>query len=269
MSIPKAHHYLPKWYLARWAKDGQVWEFRRRGPTQALVKKRVAPRGTAYEPNLYSPSLETDFLQIIDDRGAKALSMAEQNKSIAGPSDKGGLVQFVVSMIHRSPGRINFLQKRLEDDLSNNELFSDVETDYFRNYALEVFADLVGSDQINGKLFDFKIFNFLVGQGGFDLLTSDRPVLISNGLHHRSAFVLMPSSPSTFLVLAAEKETAIYFASQKPKVLSKAINDAVVRQAEGLVIANTDQHYAFVDNRLRRADADSTLETSELVKWQF
>lgn len=78
MSAPIRHHYLPVFYLARWAgPDGRLCRFHR--PYRAVVVSRLTPEHTGYEERLYSleggpagqeQRIETDFMNALVDSPA-------------------------------------------------------------------------------------------------------------------------------------------------------------------------------------------------------
>jgi hypothetical protein len=186
--------------------------------------------------------------------------------------DKDSLIGFLCSIIHRSPGRIRYLEERLKSDLGNMELFKGVSNGYFRHYALDVFLQLAQSDTITSRLRRFKFFNINIGKEGFDLLTSDRPLIVSDGLHHRDAFIGLPIGPRRILFLAEKESVAARFAGPTARQLSRAVNDAIVRQAEALVISANTRQTNFIDNRLGVTDAPLAGPYQEpigLVRWQF
>ncbi|WP_370189404.1 DUF4238 domain-containing protein [Qipengyuania sp.] len=284
MPAPRKHHYLPEWYLSRWRRkfnDQEViWEFARVGPKKKLNARYRHPAATGYAKDLYtlpnrSPDdaaqIETELLQVIDDRGAKAVLMAERNE-VAGPSDKFGLVQFMLSMMHRSPERIDYLEKRLTEDLADNPLFAEEDSTVFRAGALDVFVDLVQSRQMLERMMQLSTFVINLGEGAFDLLTGDSPLMISNGMAHKDAFVILPTGPRTLVMLAENEALPKHMASHSGKVLSKAMNDAVTVQAKKLVIGADRSQERFVDNRLNRSNtslAKAIDPVTGLVKWKI
>lgn len=280
MSAPKDHHYLPKWFLRRWSTDDVVWEFRRVGPHGKLMRRQSYPAGTGYLSHLYSSpdlppelaaTIERDFLQKVDDRGAKALQSMEAGRPY-GSRERDTLVEFLCSMLHRSPGRIRYLEQRLASDLSGNALFQGVPKNYFRHYALEVFLQLVQSDSMRDRLEKLSPYVVNIGRGGFELMTSDRPLIVSDGLHHREAFVAMPIGPAQLLFLAEQQSVARRFASQTARQLSRAVNDVIVRQAENLVISRSGRQTTFIERRLGinyEPVAGPYHEAIGLVRWQL
>lgn len=79
---PRKHHYLPAFFIERWASadDQMVWSYT--VPHQKLDIKRKHPNATGFASDLYSLSagtpaeqqaIESDFMQKLDSRGAAAL----------------------------------------------------------------------------------------------------------------------------------------------------------------------------------------------------
>lgn len=284
MAPPRKHHYLPEWYLSRWKRtwgsEDVIWEFGRVGPQRHLHARYRHPAATGYAIDLYTipdappgqaAQIETEFLQVIDDRGAKAVSLVEQNE-IASIQDKGALVQFLLSMLHRSPERIAYLENRLADDLSSNPLFEGQESSYYRAAALDVFTDLVQSQIMIDRMMQLSAFVISLHENAHDLLTSDNPLMISNGMAHRDAFVMIPIGPRKILIMAENVEIPKHMAGHDGNTLAKAINDAVVVQAKKLVFGADRKQMRFIDNRLNRPNhhlARAIDPIVGLVKWKI
>lgn len=278
MPIPRKHHFLPRWYLDRWTRRGIVWEFTRQGPEKLLKAKYRQPTETGFRNNLYTMpglpaqeavSIETEFLQIIDSRGAQAFRKAESGV-IASPSDKAALVQFLLSMLHRSPESIKRLEERLKGDLEWRPEFDGANSEIYREGALNVFADLVQSELLLSRLLSMTTFLIDLGKSGYDFLTCDAPILISNGFNHPDAFMIVPTGPRRLLLLAEKRSIAEYFSAQPPKILSKAVNEALVVQANGIVISASRSAFNFIDERFGNESLKAKHpfeEKTGLVRW--
>jgi Protein of unknown function (DUF4238) len=120
MSVPVDHHYLPQFYLLRWTRAGKLYRYVRPFTGWPVYQKKVSPRGTGYQPHLYTYSdgyspehkvrLELDFFRHVDDRASTALTKLDAGER-GSAIDKAGLIQFVLSLIHRSPARIQHLRR--------------------------------------------------------------------------------------------------------------------------------------------------------------
>jgi len=281
---PRKHHYLPEWYLSRWKRQWNdeevIWEFGRVGPLNELKARYRHPAATGYALDLYTipnsaaedaSEIETKLLQIVDDRGARAIAKAEHDEA-AEPEDKAGLVQFMLSMLHRSPDCINYLEKRLAQELGENPLFEDADTATFRAGALNTFVELIQSQPMISRMMEMSTFVINLGEDTHDLLTSDSPLMMSNGIGHTDAFIILPTGPRTLIMLTENSSLPDHMAKHDCKVLAKAMNDAVTVQAKKLVFGPNTKQKRFIDNRLNRPNlhlADAVDPKTGLVKWKI
>lgn len=256
-----------------------MWRFLRpRGTNSSVHAKRVAPKSVGFRKHLYSyprpenpahqETIEREFLQIIDSKGAAALSKVEANQPLT-PNDKAALSQFVLSLMHRSPGRIDFITKELGRRIENPDWTAP--DDFVRHHALSLFSGLVASDLMISGMIKMLPFIINIGDHKNALLTSDRPTIISDGLHHDNSFVMLPIAPRRLLLLAHREEVPEAFAIQKTGALITALNDAIVSQAEGLVIGSRPSESWFIEKRLNRPDASLQRFTSAsdgLIRWR-
>lgn len=280
LSQPKRHHYLPEFYLSRWTEEGRLWRFLRpRGPNSPVHARKAYPREVGFSKNLYrlprvhdendSQALEKNFLQIIDFKGAKALAKAEKNiaHSLA---DKQQMIQFMLSLLHRSPSRLSCLRNQLRERVA--EFLNPEEDceDLIYHSTLEVFADLVSSEFMISKLSDFKFYVINVGDDSHALMTSDRPLIISDGLHHEGSFLMLPIGPRKLLILARSHKIPEYFVAHEPRTLIVAINDAIVSQSEGLVIGTKFSDRRFIEKRLDRSSKQliDSMGVDRIKRWK-
>lgn len=301
MSTPIKHHYLPEFYLRRWiGSDGKLTEFRR--PHRNLVERRKHPAETGFERELYSiktrddaaarQELETGFLRKVDNDAAQALLYLEQERGEPPPERlRDGWIRFVMSLLHRSPARVAKMRRRItehevevlanmkrrwssvrgpsdpasyEDYVASPEAKTLVE----ENLA-KLLADMMDSEMIGNALAQMHWGFARLGTQRFGLMTSDDPVMLSNGIGTSNGFVALPTSPSSFFIAANRLEVIEAFRSQTNRALELAFNDAVVRQAHHLVIAPDRRQFRFVENRLRQSggalDEDRLTWNSPLI----
>ena len=105
------HHYIPVFYSSEWAgPDGRVCEFSR--PYDAVKPKRVHPDGTGYLRGLYtyhamipaSPNSLSQFFQITDNGAARVLRMFKSGQQIAWTTDtRSAWSRFIISLMLRNP----------------------------------------------------------------------------------------------------------------------------------------------------------------------
>jgi len=130
MSVPRKHHYLPEFYQRRWAVDGLIWRFERpRGLPHPVFAKQVPPSSAGHLTDLYTNPAETDpkrcqavemkVFQQIDEDGARAIESIEDKRSLP-LSAKLDLARFVMSLLHRSPSRVGFIQDKLREHFKDD-----------------------------------------------------------------------------------------------------------------------------------------------------
>lgn len=235
-------------------------EYTRQGPHKQLQMKRRAPTATGYQRDLYSlpgpeinnPTvLETEFLQPIDDRGAKALTALEAGAG-ANDIDRRGLVQFVLSMMYRSPERILYLENSLRNELAEAPSLLAAHPSIYRHGALGTFAQLVQSKRTLPRLMQMSIGLMISKAKCHDFLTSDCPIIMSHGIAEPDGFIILPTGPKSLLLLYGNPKIPEFLARQPANRLAARLNDAVALQAKEMIFAVDDRQNRFIENRLRR-----------------
>jgi hypothetical protein len=278
MSIPRDHHYLPQFYLERWARNGQVFRYRRpRGKDGALEVKRKVPRGIAYQRDLYqlpdiadpalSQQLELSFFQKIDDHAATALQRLDAG-DVLGSDDRVALVRFVVSLLHRSPSRLGAIRREIaqRSDAPFQHLTGANLERALKSMANRLLHVLVNSDRAATLLTELVPHRIIMPSGTKTFLTSDRPVSVSAHLVSPDAFMVLPYGPDRIIVFTKIADIVRSFATQAPNVLVKGINGAVVEQAEDLVVAADDHARRMVDRLFLRPQPGTAFDPIGLIR---
>ncbi len=125
-NVPKRHHYLPVFYLRRWAgPDGKVVRFSKpyRGK---LIIDRVGPSSTAYVENLYAlrglpenlaQQVEQKFLSPADNSAAVALRMLHKELPLKWTnSTRTGWARFLFGLLVRMPEHIEQFKARYSEE---------------------------------------------------------------------------------------------------------------------------------------------------------
>lgn len=249
MSVPVDHHYLPQFYLSRWTRGGKLYRFVRPVVGQPVHQKKVSPRSVGYERNLYAYSdgqspehkqrLELDFLRHIDERAAVALAKLDAGER-GSAIDKAGLIQFVLSMMHRSPVRIKTLREELSHRMSDVREFNGSNPAHgamIADNVNDLLCDLCSSLEMIEFIFDMRVYRIQVGGRGA-LITSDMPLLLSPALKQEDGYIMFPYAPDKLAIFAHSEHTAWAFSSQDGTALINAINNSVATQARHVVISS-------------------------------
>ncbi len=278
MSDPVDHHYLPVFYLKRWAGDDlKLCRFSRpHGAT--VVSKRVSPKGTAYEEHLYSirnpegspiADMERDFMSQLDSEAAEALALLEKGlpESEWEQRLRSGWSRFVWAQSIRTPSEIAQLKSSVKEAWSEatpglqeayealrpegapesvDEWLSALDPHTEDRFALAIARrsmDHSGIGQIINNM-RWKVLDF--AGSGIPLLTSDRPVWMTTTLAEPDAFIMMPIGPKRLFVATREAETMLRIASQNRRQQAKNVNKTTVRHAVKSVFGLDDKMKSFV-----------------------
>lgn len=278
------HHYVPQFYLRRWAQpdNGKVWEFSR--PFRKVVARQRATSETCQAAGLYSLDgfedreqreyLELSVMQRIDHHAARALShMISTGKMPPDQIDRDGWITFLLSLLHRSPARLAYLDERarvmpgeMREQLAPEYLArrSDADPPTLEDYLDQrddqqvafartiLMVNLMSSGPVGQTIAKMSWHFIDVAESKHDLLTCDEPLVTSNGIGHQFGYIALPVGPR-HLFMAVQSEPVISaFAAQRPTDLVRGFNDCICKQAERLVIGRSKGHQSFVERRLGR-----------------
>lgn len=283
MSVPKNHHYLPIFFVQRWAaEDGKVTEYRR--PHDKLVTKQKHPAATGYKVELYAnqnktdpaerQALELNFMQKVDDQAANALAYLEAHgNKPKDPLLRSAWSRYLMSLLHRSPERVSYLTKRIEtfDDKQLNEELKEKyaairQPDNPATYEewleahdsltpdlrVQLIRDLIDSEAVGNNLNEMRWCVHNVDHSHFGFLTGDLPLMMSEGLGPTRSFIVLAISPERLFIASHDQAIIDRFRSRSANALQRVVNNACARQSQHVIIAHDDAQSAFVDKRLRK-----------------
>jgi hypothetical protein len=278
------HHYIPIFYLKQWTdpESRKLVEYCSRH--EGVVARQTFPAGTGYVPGLYKDPtarlgeeyvIETELMSSIDDRAARALQRMMVDGEPPGKLDTPealGWCQFLYSLLVRNPDHLLRMKEKLatfdQGEVLENirdvyptirgpndpESFDDYKAKFLKNPvevpAIRVLPELVRSKRIVRMLASFKWQTQTVNNAKYPLLTSDRPIIMSNGLIQQDAHIVLPISPRRLFIATKTEETSQYFREMKPNELVLAVNNQVSQQARKFVFGADDKQLRFVANRL-------------------
>jgi hypothetical protein len=265
--------------------DRKVTEFTRQYKFKLDIQRR-ARKSVGWEKDLYSNlsqndperryQLERVFMRAVDDLAYHAV--AYMLETGAPPSDQGrrnAWARFLMSLIHRHPSSVKYLRDRITAD--DKQVMADIEAEYanlreedgpdtFKEYLeragsrlvdeaiIHLLREVIDSERIGQTLVRMVWGVAVMRKPPFPLLTSDSPLMMSDGLGGPRAFVVLPISPYSYFVAANRDETIRGFQREPEKQAIYNINHAVCVQAERFVMAHDESQARFVDNRLGLAD---------------
>lgn len=280
VQVSRRHHYVPQFYSKQWCgNDGRLCEFSR--PYREVIERRKYPSETGYQIDLYtvpgapngiSTYIEDQFLKLSDQRANDALQLLLTNRmNDMDEVLRSGWARFIMTQLQRTPQKVAWLlnawnsgfdpeSSAAADEYPKLRGPNDPATfdEYVRLNAERLRA--VGATKMLQAVMDlpntgthlvrmvWTIATFR--EERFELLTSDRPVIISDGLLKPDSHVVIPIAPDRLFIATNSKEVVPHLIGPNPKSLIQRCNDLVVRQAHTYAYGTDASQLRFIENRL-------------------
>lgn len=281
VSEPKKHHYIPIFYLRAWTnQQGNLCEFSR--PYKSVVYKWRHPSATGYQKNLYSvpgaspedaEAIEKEHMGLVDSTAAQVHQkfLADgKDDLIAG--QRVAWSRFLYAMMFRNPEHIAGMDARFKaaapalieeyreiyptirapsDPLTFDE-FKDSYLSRGPNVSvLPSIPFLLGSRSILGEIQSFHFWTATLGSHtNPTFLTSDRPIIMNNGLAKPEAHIVIPLSPRVLFIAARGRWLHDQISKMPNTTLAKLVNEKVARQSHRYVYGADTSQQRFVSKRL-------------------
>jgi hypothetical protein len=282
----------PVFYLKQWARDnGRLCEFSK--PYDCVKPRKTRPVGTGYAdglntieglPPTESRFLEDVFFQVADDTAARALKILLSPPPWTFSSEeRSGWSRFIMALMVRNP---EAMQKYMRVAIAIfKETLGHIEAYYekrrgpndsptYAEYAerhgpnpaartiVRVVQSLADNAELGRRINSMRWAVFSAANPKFELLTSDRPMLITNGIGPPAGHLIMPISPVHIFVATnnIEKENEIRAVWKGGKAIEQ-VNERVACQSRKYVYGTDDEQLAFVSKRLGLAYTADPLES--------
>jgi Protein of unknown function (DUF4238) len=284
--LPK-HHYIPVFYLKQWrGTDGRVIEFSR--PYKDQVKPRnVHPDGTGYVRGLYrmpgvadehAEVIEKSFFAKVDDQAALALQKLLKTDMNWSFELREFWTLFVLSMLMRSPETVADAfssitrnlpkdwaraQKQWEIDHPGEGPLGDYNPTVAKQYSLIALRRFIANDEIGQLILNMVSGTIDLSQTPFRLVTSDRPIVMTNGLGYTDSHLAMPLSPTMLFVAANTQQTMDSLVRMHPLPLTFVCNKTTVRRATKYVWAQDHSHDELIMTEMSLDAGDPSMFAGE------
>ena len=221
---------IPQFYLKQWADpqgDGYVWEFRCR--YNGIEGRKRFPDGTGYEHGLYTFSdlppiaatyLETEFFAGSDDAAYAVLREMLEDRVEFNAKKRTAWSRFIMTLLHRNPEAVRRIRSRViagyptqietlresyqtmrhaNDPETFEEFVSTITEADYQQVTLRVLHKVMDSENVGHVLNNMQWAVLRINRSEYPLLTSDRPLVVTNGLIKAKAHLVMPISPNRVL----------------------------------------------------------------------
>jgi hypothetical protein len=118
-------------------------------------------------------------------------------------------------------------------------------------------------------LASFKWQNATVNTAKYPLLTSDRPIIMSNGLIQPDAHIVLPISPRRLFIATKNDETFQSFREMNPNELAQAVNNQVSQQAHKFVFDCDESQTSVCCQSTREASLVESARIAFTLLWNL
>lgn len=293
-----AHHYIPKFYTKRWTTGGQlaIYELTENG----LYVREGAPKSTGYLSKLYSmksvPSeeaedIEKEFFAPADTLAEKAMHALGNGRTIYNDNLREAWAKYIVGLLVRCPEDLELMRANWLDYLiqvpAHWELAYSASRQPGDSPTLADKIKLITPERAEKSmfraylnLFDHRnVLNFVkrmrwgvwdVSSASQKLLTSDRPVIRTNGLQQAGGHIALAIGPTKLFLGARDISTMEELRKMTPNVVVKNYNNQVVGGSVRFVYAvdrsQTDFIKKWIGTNPQRRIAHGFFEKQRVLK---
>ncbi len=277
---PRKHHYIPQFWLARWAgQNGRMVRYERPIPGKIVASWRH-PSEVGWLKDLYrfpdddaaeEQWLEQRVFQRIDSMAAPVLNeMLRPRPRALEPDELSAWALLIRSLMHRTPENLRStkaalgrIEEHLAAEIRENyeELRGPADPPTFAAYqatlhrheqertALRLLPDVIMNRRIGTFMINMKWRVFAIDEGSPSLLMSDDPVARTNGIGNPGGHLAMPLSPSRLLVMAESDDAMRTITAMPLTEMARNMNRWTVESARRFVVAVDRKQERFVRNR--------------------
>lgn len=280
------HHYIPCFYTKRWTgTDGKLCVYSR--PYKEIVTYRKYPTAVGYKDDLYTLTglrpesrtvLEDKFFKTVDQRASDATNYMLNNETTRLPDVlRNAFTRLLIGFFHRTPDRVDAitetLAKELEPVLESviaelksgargpvpteielGEIAADWRRDARTRMWGQSLAGVVNSDMLGPAIINMQWSVRKIRHANHALLTSDKPLITTNGFAHKEGHLALPLGPSALFVATKNHETTKAILAQSDSQIARKVNDQLVKQAKHFVYGVDGGQKSFVATRLQTSN---------------
>lgn len=279
--LPRKHHYIPIFYLKRWAgADGRVCEYSKPFRNK-VVPRRVHPAGTGYTDRLYelrglpadvAQVIEDGFFKAVDVSAAEALALLDKGLEPSDVRLRSAWTRFILSLLLRCPEDLehfrmawpallsqtdeaserSYQELRGPDDPQTLAEFITADPSIVERSTFSAFVGLIDNQSLGSKINSYAWQVLELPSHCDELFTSDRPVIRTNGLLAENGHLALPIGPRKLFVCSPHPAVLKGLENSDASELAREVNRQVVEYAVRYVYGTTDRSLRYVQNRMAK-----------------
>jgi hypothetical protein len=279
MSTPRDHHFIPVFYLKKWAgPNGKLVQYSHPHPKKFIIKP-VGPRATGFEKDLYgfpelpeelAQYLESKFLARTDEVAAKVhKKLLDGTATPWTPETRSSWSRFAINFLIRHPHPFAEIRTVAHDCWLRPDNITQAEYERikkpddpptFEEWVLAQGGHLADRIRIRliqgvmdnepaGEKFNAMLWNVLdLSKSQYRLLTSDWPLY--REINGEDKLFALPISPTALFVATTRAATFEKMRRDNPDKVVSHVNAGVVSAARLYVYASDESQERFVKNRM-------------------
>lgn len=276
---PRKHHYIPVFYLSRWATgaDGRLCQYSK--PYDRVVANRRHPEATGFVERLYeleglgedlAQQVESKFFSPVDSAAADALVLmeAEGNRAKWDSRRRSAWSRFLHGMLVRAPEDIEEFKsgwrklmlsdkngewqaryeeiKKPSDPPTYQEYMAAIPAANHNRSAMQALTGIIDGENVGLKMNHLVWAVIDTPADEYPLLTSDRPIIRTNGMLAENGHLVIPIGPRKMFVAAKDQAALAVVRSIKLPQLVREANRQVCDYAVKYVYGIDDSQLEFV-----------------------
>ncbi|MER9251462.1 DUF4238 domain-containing protein [Mesorhizobium sp. M0598] len=232
---------------------------------------------------------ESTFLAPVDSGAARSMQLMLQHKDgekLTKPY-RQAWTRFLLSLLFRMPADIKTLKANIRDDwimsipdmqdkytearresdpLSLAEFLDGQDDSVYEESAMGIAKKMIAHANISGTIRNMYWSIVSLEGTDFSLLTSDRPVIITEQLNLPESHILLPIGPHHLFVAVHSRRHSTFLRSRTKTQLARLVNLTVVESATEVVYGHNDKQERFVAHRLGTNRPPSQLERVQMLR---
>ncbi|WP_413709230.1 DUF4238 domain-containing protein [Rhizobium sp. Rhizsp82] len=293
------HHYIPQFYLEPWVdrnRDNKLTEYRRlKYPHEVFPRLEIKRRGkmeTGFVENLYripgatketQQNVERIFMGAVDKHAATARDMMLAGNIPTEARIRHAWARFLLSLMIRAPEVVHAFKRKVRSDFLTpdpgfqekyNELKEVGWPPTLEEYMLQrspkmperqavmVITRLIQNENVLRLMMQARWRLLDTSSKQRKLLTSDHPLIMTNGLGRPDGHFALPISPTLIFIGFMNNQIADHIQKMAVGRLIRQINEVVIGQGRRSVYAFDEESTREVKRTMGKRDYMSPLPRS-------
>lgn len=246
------------------------------------------PAGTGYEHGLHSEPVE-QWLKLVDQRASDVLEILldGRDKSALNCDQKSAWSRFLMSLVRRNPEKVASISGVVDSQIEARLVELQVQYgalqgptdpptfDEYKAARVPLIRDTMKAEALT-TIIDSPVVGGAINQMFWEVatlsqlkpcfLTSDRPIVMTNGIAYPTAHLILPISPRSVFIAT---NTSLHLEHLRTAIRDGAmishVNHVVASQAKKYVYFVDDSRLDFVEARLSKSYLTGGLEKPRLA----